>query len=225
MRSTMFAIKMRSTMFAILWLAGLGAASAACEPPRGWVDVPHPEVAPLDQLVSHSEDIVVARPLAVVLKTTNSMDLRHTVKPTSALPGVEGTYLLTKQFDHFGAPGSRQFDCLSDGSTLEEQSLIRTQTAQDSRFRYVVWNYTTAAARPIRYGVGEFHYVAIDPNHTAIHWTYSFALNDARFPGYLGSFGQWLFRVGFLDRDYADLMKSVLQTTKSAAEATPLEKS
>jgi hypothetical protein len=213
---------MRAIVLALFSVAGFAApALAACDPPRGWVDVPHPEVAPLDQLVSHSEDIVIARPLASVVKSMDAMDLHHTIKPTSALPGVEGTYLLTKQFAKFGAPGSRQFDCLSDGSTLEEQSLLRTATPHESRFRYVVWNYTTAAARPIHYGVGEFHYVVIDPTHTAIHWTYSFALDESRFPGYLGSLGQFLFRVAFLDRDYAELMKSVLATTKQFAERAP----
>jgi hypothetical protein len=215
---------MRAILLALLWLAvSCAPAAAACEPPRGWVDVPHPQVAPAGELVSHSEDIVIARPLASVLKTVVAMDLHHTIKPTSALPGVEGTYLLTQEFGRFGAPGSRQFECLSDGSTLEEQSLLRADTPNDSRFRYVVWNYTTEAARPIRYGVGEFHYVAIEPAHTRIHWTYSFALDGTRFPGYLGSLGQFLFRVWFLDRDYAQLMKGVLATTKQAAESAPKE--
>ena len=202
---------MRAILLALLWLAvSCAPAAAACEPPRGWVDVPHPQVAPAGELVSHSEDIVIARPLASVLKTVVAMDLHHTIKPTSALPGVEGTYLLTKETKTFGAPGSRQFDCLSDGSTLEEQALERRESAHDFQFRYVVWNYTSEAAHPIRYGVGDFQYHAIDATHTLIHWTYSFALDRTRFPGYLGGLGNFLFRVVFLDRQYAELMKGVL---------------
>jgi hypothetical protein len=193
-------------------------AIAACVPPPGFVDPPHPEVAPVDDLVSHTEDIVIARPLTSVLKIVQAMTLADTVRRTKGLPGITGTYLLTKNTHTFGAPGSRQFDCLSDGSTLEEESLERAQDAGDYRFRYVVWNYTTPQARPIRYGMGDFHYTSPDATHTRVHWTYSFALNRWHFPGFLGPLGDYLFRVGFLDHQYADLMKSVLQGYKTNAE-------
>ena len=39
------------------------------------------------------------------------------------------------------------------------------------------------------------------------------------FPGRLGGFGRWLFRVSFVDRDYATLMRSVLQGHKANAES------
>ncbi len=45
---------------------------------------------------------------------------------------------------------------------------------------------------------------------THVRWTYSFQLNRQRFPVYLGSFGDFLFRVGFLDRDYAQMMRRTL---------------
>ncbi len=35
--------------------------------------------------------------------------------------------------------------------------LQREQTSNSLRFRYVVWNYTSESARPIVYGVGDFH--------------------------------------------------------------------
>ena len=85
----------------------------------------------------------------------------------------------------------------------------------------MVWNYTTEQAKPIHYGVGDFQYTATDAAHTHIHWTYSFALERSRFPGYLGAFGDFLFRVTFLDRQYAELMKSVLAGTRNAAESAP----
>jgi len=192
----------RTAFVAIFWSMSIAArASAACAPPPGFVDAPHPQVAPVEDLVSHSEDIVIDRPLASVMKTV-----------------LTGTYLLTREMHAFGAAGSRQFDCLSDGSTLEEQSLARSTTDRDFRFRYVVWNYTTAQARPIRYGVGDFHYTATADGRTRIHWTYSFALNRWRFPGFLGPLGDYLFRAGFLDGQYAELMRGVLRGYKTAAE-------
>jgi len=41
------------------------------------------------------------------------------------------------------------------------------------------------------------------------------------FPGLLGRFVRWLFRVGFVDRDYATLMRSALQRYKENAEGLP----
>ena len=94
----------------------------------------------------------------------------------------------------------------------------RETTAEHYHFRYVVWNYTTDKAKPIAYGVGEFRVTALDAGHTRIHWTYSFALKPDHFPGYLGALGRWLFHVGFLDSDYATLMRNVLAGYKTAAD-------
>jgi len=99
-----------------------------------------------------------------------------------------------------------------------EQVLERDARADAFRFRYVVWNYTTEKARPIVYGVGDFHYTAIAGNRTHVTWTYAFQLNRRRFPGELGGFGDFLFRVGFLDRQYADLMRTTLVGIKTTAE-------
>jgi hypothetical protein len=104
---------------------------------------------------------------------------------------------------------------------VEEQALERDGTATSGRFRYIVWNYTTPKERPVAYGVGEFRTVQIASAHTRITWTYSFKLKDDVFPGYLGALGRWLFRVGFLDRDYAAMMRGVLDGYKTTAEAHP----
>ena len=37
----------------------------ACAPPAGFRDGPHPAISPPEQLVSHSEEILISRPLAV----------------------------------------------------------------------------------------------------------------------------------------------------------------
>ena len=81
--------------------------------------------------------------------------------------------------------------------------------------------FTTKQARPIEYGVGEFHDSEIDAGHTHIVWTYSFTLKDHEFPGYLGALGRYLFRVGFLDRQYAAMMPGTLEASKAAAESEP----
>jgi hypothetical protein len=119
----------------------------------------------------------------------------------------------------FGAPGSRHIVCLTDGTSVEEEALARDGTATSGRFRYIVWNYATHKARPVAYGVGEFRTVQIDGAHTRITWTYSFKLKDAVFPGELGALGRWLFRVGFLDRDYA--AERVQDYSRGATEQGP----
>ena len=58
----------------------------------------------------------------------------------------------------------------------------------------------------------------IGGGHTHIVWTYSFKLKDHEFPGYLGGFGRYLFRVIFLDREYAALMRATLAAGKASAE-------
>jgi hypothetical protein len=191
-------------------------AVGACVPPAGFVDTPHPAIAPADQLVSHVEEIVIDRPLAVALSAADK-PLKDVLHSTNALPGVAGDYGLT--VGEFGTPGSRRLVCLTDGSTVEEQALERERTEKSYQFRYVVWNYTSEKARPIVYGIGNFAYSETSDGSTHIAWTYSFQLNRQRFPGYLGSLGDFLFRKGFLDRQYADLMRGTLTGYEATAES------
>jgi len=201
--------------FAVSASVAISVSAQTCAPPPGFVDTPHPAIAPAEQLVSHTEEITIDRPLSVVLASLNK-PLKDTIHKTSSLPGVSGDYMLTK--GEFGMPGSRRLTCLTDGSTLEEEALVREQNSNSFRFRYVVWNYTSEKARPIDYGVGEFHYSDIGNGRTHVIWTYSFMLRRDRFPGYLGSVGRFLFRVGFLDRQYAAMMRGTLNGNKSGAE-------
>jgi hypothetical protein len=117
--------------------------------------------------------------------------------------------------------GSRRIVFPTDGSTIEEQVLEREQKETESRFRYLVWNYSTPKGRPAEYALGEFLVSQVDASHTRIIWIYSFTLRKSVFPGNLGRFGRWLFRVSFVDRDYATLMRSVLQGYKENAESLP----
>ncbi len=166
----------------------------ACSPPPGFKDGPHPAIAPVDQLVSHTEEIIINRPLNVVLDEAERTDLKQAIRKSDSLPGVSGTYELTS--GGFGQPGSRRLVCLTDGSTTTEQVLERDRNATSAHFRYVVWNYTTPKARPILYGVGYFVDTDLGDGRTRVRWTYSFQLNRERFPGCLGSVGDYLFRVG-----------------------------
>jgi hypothetical protein len=193
---------------ALTLIAGVawGAVPSTCAPPSGFKDTPHPAIAPIDQLVSHTEEVIVNRSLDEVLAEGARTPLNQAIRKSDSLPGVSGTYELTSV--GFGKPGSRRLVCLTDGSTTEEEVLEHDRDKNSAKFRYVVWNYTTE--RPISYGVGHFVWTDLGNERTQVLWTYSFQLNRQRFPGYLGSFGDFLFRVGFLDREYAQMMRDTL---------------
>jgi hypothetical protein len=187
---------------------------AACAPAQGFVDLPPPPIDLSDGMVSRTETILIDRSLSTVLTAVNR-PLKDVLRPTGSLPGVTGTYPLTQ--GDFARPGSRRLVCLSDGSSTEEQVLTRERGENSYRFRYQVWNYTSRAAGAIRDAVGEFVYTAPTPDSTQIVWTYSFALRRDRFPGCLGRLGDFLFRIGFLDRDWAEVMRNVLNGYRTAA--------
>jgi hypothetical protein len=194
------------------------AAAQTCAPAPGFVGTPHPVIGRAEEFVSHTEEITIDRPLSVVLSAVDK-PIKDTFKKTSSLPTVAGDYMLTK--GEFEAAGSRRLTCLTDGTTLEEEVLQSGRDQKSSRFRYVVWNYTTERARPIEYGVGDFLYTDAGGGRTHISWTYSFKLKEHNFPGYFGGFGRFLFRKYFLEREYADLMRGVLNGYKADAEQRP----
>jgi hypothetical protein len=196
----------------LVFASAAAAAGEGCVSPPGFVDIPHPTLAAPERLVSHTEEITVDQPLAAVLDAAARTDLKDAIHKSGSLPGVSGEHPLNDI--PFGTPGARRLVCLSDGSTLEEQVLEQERSQTSSRFRYVVWNYSTKQARPIEYGIGEFRHTEMPGDRTHIVWTYSFKLKDHEFPGYLGSLGRYLFRIGFLDRQYADMMRSTLRAGK-----------
>ena len=200
----------------MLAMAMAAKAQAVCVPPASFVDRPAPAVLPFDRLVSHSESVVIDRPLAAVLRIVQTTSLKDAIDRRSNLPGVSGTHMLTP--GDFDRPGARRLTCLTDGSTVEEQILVNRSGAGAAIFQYVVWNYTTERARPIDYGVGRFVRTQFGDGHTHTQWTYGFALRRDRFPGWLGGFGEFLFRKFFLDRDYATMMRNSLAAEKLRAE-------
>ncbi|HYZ87314.1 MAG TPA: hypothetical protein VE621_23065 [Bryobacteraceae bacterium] len=209
------------SLIAFLLLAPAASTfGAECRLPPGFIDTPHPALAPVENLVSHTEEITIERSLDLVLAFISQIPLEETVDSHGPLPSVSGTYMLTQ--GEFGEPGSRRLTCLTDGSTLVEQVLLRDRQSNTFQFRYVVWNYTSPTAKPISYGVGQFVRTGLE-GRTLVRWTYSFQLNRKTFPGFLGPVGDYLFRVSFLERQYADMMRRTLALEKHRVEGgTPV---
>ena len=187
--------------------ASIGSAQT-CAPPPGFVDTPHPEIAPFEDLVSHTEEVMIERPLAVVRDLASKTPFR--IDRSDGLPGVTGLHRLNQ--GPFQA-GARRLVCLTDG-TASEQVLVWKQTPDEGRHRYVVWNYTSPAFAPVSYAVGEFVHTAVGDTRTHVRWTYSFKLKragDAR-----------SFRESFLERQWVPYMRNSLAGKKTRAEELPL---
>lgn len=214
-------LKMSLAAFACVVCSGFwnDVLAGSCTPPPGFADTPPPEIAPAEELAAHVEESIIDRPLDEVLAVEARTNLEQAIDRNSSLPGVLGTYLLSEL--KWAEPGARRLTCLTDGSTLVEQSLEHTREGNTYHFRYVVWNYTTPKARPIAYGVGDFLRIDLGNGRTHTRWTYAFKLNPGRFPGSLGSLGRYLFRVRFLERDYATMMRNSLASAKARVESTP----
>jgi Polyketide cyclase / dehydrase and lipid transport len=174
---------------------------------------PPPVIDPTAPMIARTDRIVIDRPQKALFEWNQTQKLEDNLPATGALPGVVGTTQLTP--GDWGVPGARRIVHLSDGGSATEQILEMTP---GERFRYQVWDYTTAAARPIAFAIGEFRYVALDARRTEIVWTYAFRLRGDRFPGVLGPLGRWLLKVAFLDRAYAVLMAETLKAMKTSAE-------
>ncbi len=188
-------------------------------PPPGFVDTPHPPIAGPHKLVSRTEEIVVDRPLAHVLAAVDATPLPQSIAASGGLPGVRGSYVLAG--GKFDQPGSRHLIFLTDDTTAVEQVLEKTTTPATRRFRYVVWNYTTAAAAPLLYGLGDWLYTA-EGDRTRVRWTYAFELRRNKFPGFLGvGLGGGMLKIAFLNGPYAKWMAATLALTRQNAEAYP----
>jgi len=183
----------------------LAEAAESCVPPAGFVDTPRPEIAASAELVSHSEEVTIERPLAAVLDLNSKTPLR--INRSGALPGVSGIHRLNQ--GPFQA-GARRLVCLTDGSTASEEVLVWEQNPNATRHRYMVWNYTSPAFGPISYAVGEFVHTAVSDTRTHVRWTYSFKLKPQSDPR--------SFREQFMDREWVPYMRTSLAGKKQIAE-------
>ncbi len=175
---------------------------------------PPPTIETGAPMIARTDRITVDLPPLALSETLQTAKLEDQLPETRGLPGVVGTTQLTS--GEWGRPGARRVVHLSDGGSATEQVL---EYAPGERFRYQVWDYTTAAARPIAYAIGEFRYLPLPGGRTELVWTYAFRLRADRFPGVLGPFGRWLLKTVFLDRAYAVLMRETLKAMKAHAEA------
>lgn len=211
-----------------LLLAGIALGSAACSAARTEATpdqaacratealaegpAPLPNADMLARL-NRTEEAVVPVPREAFLRWFLAVPLERLLPGTAEIPAVTGTRPLSDT--PFPEPGARRLVCLADGSTAVEQVL---EHVPGERFRYIVWAYTTPAAAPIAYGVGEFHFRDA-PGGTAIHWRYAFAIRQDRFPGALGALGRGLFRLAFLEGPYARFMQSGMAAIRAEAMA------
>lgn len=191
------------------WL--VGGQCLACEPPIGFVNPPRPTIAPLEELLAHTEQMDIGRSLVAVVQAGANRPLSEGIRPTRDMPGVSGVFNLTSK--GFGTVGARRLVCLSDGSIAIEEVLHVDVQNESRRFRYVVWNYTSPRFRDVRYAVGEFIHTQPAPDKTHIDWTYRFALENGRDPE--------VFRKTFLDDVFAEWMRSLLERGRARAEAAP----
>jgi hypothetical protein len=181
----------------------------ACALPPGFVAPPRPEIAPLESLLRHTEEIDVARPFAA---PAPNRPLEEAIRPTRDLPGVAGTLRLLDT--GYGSVGSRRLVCLTDGSTAVEEVLLTEASDDSRRFRYVVWNYTSPKFRDVDYAVGEILSTRSASGDTRVSWTYRFAPKRG-----LGTEGRHRFRKVFLEQQFAAWMRTQLESGRKHAEA------
>lgn len=191
------------------------ANACAAKPEITATAAPAPDLAAL-ALLSRAEAFTVPVARGPFTAWFDAAPLETLLPGAAGIAAVTGTRPVGAPA--FPAAGSRRLVCLADGSTAMEQVLAYEP---GRRLRYVVWDYTTPAAAPIAYGVGEFRF-ADAPEGTAVEWTYAFRLKAERFPGSLGALGRGLFRLAFLDTRYAAFMRAgVAAITREAVAARP----
>ena len=196
-----------------LALAGmmLAGQSPGCQPPAGFVNPPRPDIAPLEDLLSHTEVKVIDQPLAAVMQSANR-PLR--IDATKDVAGVTGTFRLSD--GPYGTVGARRLVCKTDGSISVEEVLLTESNSDASRFRYVVWNQTGEKFRDVAYAVGEFVRTQPAPGKTHVDWTYRFALRSG-----LSSEEKARFQKVFLEREFALWMRTQLDREPPKTESRP----
>jgi hypothetical protein len=160
-----------------------------------------------ESFVDVTEKIFIAKPASFVHKEFEKFPLNKLLSKTDDLSGVDYTYPIIG--DQYQKAGDRRGVCLTDGFGAMEELLQNNI----NRFAYRVWTYTVPEASGISYADGEFLFVPV-ANGTQVIWNYKFALKQDEFPGYLGSFGRWLFTKSFSDSIWRNNMQQALENFK-----------
>jgi hypothetical protein len=174
-----------------------GAAPKEASDPNG----PRP---PLDQsgFVRHTETITVQMPIQALDKWRRSRPLETILHGTKRIPGVDHTEVIRGTW---GEAGARRRVILKDGNQTTEEIL---EDKRPSLFRYEVWGFTNWARFLTDYAVGEFQFQEV-PGGTEVHWTYSFHQKSIL----VSPLVAWV-----VQNDFAEFMRSTLQTMKQEAE-------
>jgi hypothetical protein len=198
-------------------LITLGCASTttlSSVPPSAWPrKTQREEIRPLatDSLATRTIAFDVALPMSVFVRAfLYQGELSEFVPGTGTIPGVHHTEPLTAL--PYPEVGSVRLVCLEDGNSAEEEVLEQ----DEKHLRYLVSNYTSPDVKPVAYGLGEFRFSPTEVG-THIVWSYSFKLRSDQFPGSWKALGRTLFRLRFLNADYADFMESVKGAIQSFA--------
>jgi len=212
-----------ATLALSLSTIAIAEAAPACHPPSNFNNPSPPNPAPVEELLSHTEEVFVHQSLDVVSKAIAGLELEDQIYRGMALPRISGTYTLQSEAvgkeTSPGLPHSRTLVCFSDGSTVLEQPLEVTRTASDFRYFYVVWNYTSDAFSAVDYAVADIRYIETPGKNTVVSWTYSFKPNTKKHPQYRGVEGEKKFRKDFLEGPFAELLRGSLAIWKVRAEA------
>jgi hypothetical protein len=190
----------RESFAPMLACLSFAVPASACEPPAGFVNPPRPDIAPLEALLRVTEEKIVDQPLATVMRAANR-PLR--IDATKDLAGVVGTFRLSQ--GPYGSVGARRLVCKTDGSVAVEEVLFAESNDAGSRFRYLVWNYTSPKFRDVAYAVGEFVRTQPSPDETLVSWTYRFALKDG-----VSAEEKSRFQQNFLGREFPAWMRKQL---------------
>lgn len=164
-----------------------------------------PEIAFERKLRSATVTDVFNVPLNFIPDWFTALPLEEALPGTDEIPGVNRTEALSD--GPWGEDGSRRRVILNDGSTALEEAM---SSRLPERFRYVVWNYTSDAAKHVRYGVGEFRFTS-EHDGTRVEWTYPLAPRGWPATWFLGR---------FVNRDYREMMEASLRAMKRNAETS-----
>ena len=187
---------LRSTF---LLLTLVVACTAPPEPPD-----PNGTRPLLDQggFVRHTEEITVQVPIQFLDQWRRSKPLETTLRGTQKIAGVARTEMIQGTW---GEVGARRRVIRKDGNQTLEEVL---ESRQPTLFRYEVWGFTDRARLLTNYAVGEFQSREV-PGGTAVKWTYSFHRTSLLAAPLLS----WI-----VGTDFAEFMRSALQTMKQEAE-------